>query len=245
VANNVNVVNRGFEYICQWMANTAGTGTPYANWTVPTYIGWGTANGYNSAATTLPGSAASTTVGTGQWSDVGPYSESTESRATGVVSLNSSNTVGAGTVTTQVVGTITSLSSQSIGESFLVFTSAKHTARTLFTAVTSGATGFTISSAWPTPAQGLNVPFYVQMNNEVIKVSATATTTTATTIVRGVNGSSAQTAATNDNISFGNPPGSGASNPFNGDLFAHAGFQALALNTGDSIQFTWQVNVTS
>jgi Flp pilus assembly protein TadG len=64
-------------------------------------------------------------------------------------------------------------------------------------------------------------------------------------VVRGQNGSTAGTAKTNDVLTFGNIPGAGNNNPSNGDLFAHAGFQALALNTNDSVQFTWQINVTS
>ena len=87
MANNVNVTNRGFEYICQWMMNTAATSTPYANWTVPTAIGWGGANGYNSASVVLPATAPSNTVGTGQWSDVAPYQEFSEARTIGTVSV--------------------------------------------------------------------------------------------------------------------------------------------------------------
>jgi hypothetical protein len=236
VTNNVNVVNRGFEYIAQYLSGTVSS----SGWTYPTSIGWGTANGYNASSTLLPASAPTNTQGTGQWFDVGPYSESTEARVAGTATVTG-NSIGAGTVTTQVVGTITSGSGQSIGESFLAFSTTKHNENAMFTAVTTGASAFTVKSAWP----AISVPFYVQMNNEVITVSATATTTTATSITRGVNGSAAQTAASNDGISIGNIPGAGASNPNHGDLFAHAGFTALALNSGDSIQFTWQIGITS
>jgi hypothetical protein len=114
VTNVVNVVNRGFEYVCQWMTNTAATTTPYANYTVPTYIGWGTANGSNATSTQLPAAGPTTTIGTGQWYDVGPFSESTEARVLGTPTVTG-NAVGANTVTAQIVGTITSSSSQSIG----------------------------------------------------------------------------------------------------------------------------------
>jgi hypothetical protein len=85
---------------------------------------------------------------------------------------------------------------------------------------------------------------YYQMNNEVVYVSGTAASQVIT-IARGMNGSTPVTAGTGNIITFGNPPGQGPSNPNHGDMFAHAGFQALALNNGDSIQFTWQINVTS
>jgi hypothetical protein len=146
--------------------------------------------------------------------------------------------IGAGTVTTQVAGTITSLSSQSIGESFLVFSSTKPAAYTVNSNITAGAGSAT------TTTSGATVGGYYQLNNEVILVG-TVTSNTVLTISRGQNGSTAGTAKTNDLMTNGNPPGYGTANPNHADMFAHAGFQALALNTGDSIQFTWQINVTS
>jgi hypothetical protein len=91
---------------------------------------------------------------------------------------------------------------------------------------------------------GMTAGGFYQMNNEVIYCSNTASSNVAT-IARGMNGSTPQTAGSGNIITNGNPPGYGAANPNHGDMFAHAGFTALALNNGDSIQFTWQVNVTS
>lgn len=236
MANNVNVTNRGFEYLTQYMAlpnNNSSNG----GWTTPTAVGWGGANGYNSAGTVLPGSAPSATQGTGQWSDIAPYQEYAENRTVGTVTVTG-NTAAAGTVITQVVATITSLSNQSVGESFLGFSTSKPTPYTVNGTVTTVQTSLTVGTS------GVTINSYVQMNNEVIKVSATAASN-VWTIARAQNGSSANAAKANDVLTFGNVPGSGASNPANGDLFAHAGFQALALNTNDSIQFTWQINVTS
>jgi hypothetical protein len=82
------------------------------------------------------------------------------------------------------------------------------------------------------------------MNNEVIYCSGTAASEVIT-IARGMNGSTPVTAGTGQIITNGNPPGYGPSNPNHADMFAHAGFVQLTLNNGDSIQFTWQVNVTS
>ena len=137
-----------------------------------------------------------------------------------------------------MVGTITSLTTQSVGESFLAFTATKPSAYTISGNQTStSATLLTVSTA------GAALGYY-QMNNEVIHLTGTAASN-VWTIARAQNGSTAQTAATGNVVTFGNIPGAGASNPSNGDLFAHAGFQALALNTNDSIQFTWQIQVTS
>jgi hypothetical protein len=232
VANNVNVVNRGFEYICQMLAGNIST------FSIPTYIGWGGANGYNASSTTLPGAAPTTTLGTGQWSDVAPFQEFSEARVKASSTAITSNTAASGTVSTQYVGTITASTGESVGESFLAPTATKPSAYTLNSNVTSIATAFTVTTG--TLANG-----YYQMNNEVVQITGVTGNTVASTVVRGTNGSTAGTAKTNDIITFGNIPGAGASNPSNGDMFAHAGFQALALNTSDSIQFTWNVSITS
>lgn len=237
MANNVNVVNRGFEYLTQYMANT-NNNSSNGGWTVPTIIGWGGANGYNGAATNLPASGPTTTQGTGQWFDVGPFNEFAESRVVGTPTVVS-NTAAAGTVGTQITGTITSLSNQTVAESFLAFTTTKPAQFTVTTNnVTAGAGALTVNTSGALANQ------YYQMNNEVIKISSTAASN-VWNIVRAQNGSSAQTAKTTDTLTFGNVPGAGSSNPSSGDMFAHAGFIGLALNTNDSIAFTWTVNVTS
>lgn len=233
MANNVNVTNRGFEYICQYLSGTATT----SGWTYPTFIGWGGANGYNSASVLLPALGASSTQGTGQWSDVAPYQEFTETRVAGTPTVVS-NSAAAGTVGTQIIGTLTASTGESVGESFLVFNSTKPGSFTLNSNVTSVATAFTVATG--SLVQGA----YYQVNNEVVKLT-TASGTVASVVARAQNGSTANTAKTNDIITFGNVPGAGPSNPSNGDMFAHAGFQSLALNSGDSIQFTWTVNITS
>lgn len=245
MANNVNVVNRGFEYICQWMANTASSGTPYALWTVPSAIGWGGANGSNATSTVLPAAQPTTTQGTGQWFDVGPFQEFSESRVIGTASI-SGNTAASGTVTTQFVGTITATQAHTavtnvgtgeIAESVLAFTTTKPSAYTLNSAVTAGATAFTVTT-------GTLVDGYYQLNNEVVHIT-NVTSNTIATVARAQNGSSANAAASGDTITFGNIPGATSANPSNGDIFAHAGFVGLSLNNGDSVQFTWMIGVTS
>ncbi len=238
----MNVVNRGFEYVCAWMAGSI------SSYSLPTYVGWGGANGYNDAAVTLlPATAPSTTVGTGQWSDVAPYQEFSEARVNSSPGTVSGNTVAAGTVTVNYVATITATgahtavtnaSTGQVAESFLVFNSTKATSYALNSSIAATNTTFTVAS-------GTLVNGYYQVNNEVVHITAVSGNTIATTVVRAQNGSVAGTAATGDTITPGNVPGAGANNPSNQDLFAHAGFVGLSLNNGDSVQFTWQINVTS
>lgn len=227
----MNVVNRGFEYICQWMSGTATT----AGWTYPTYVGWGGANGYNSVSTALPASQPSTVITTGQWSDIAPYQEFSEARVVGTATVTG-NTVAAGSVTTQVTATLTASTGESVGESFLAFTSTKPSAYIVSSTVASGSGSLTI-----TTSAGANG--YYQLNNEVIQVTNVATS--VWTITRAQNGSVAGTAKSGDVVTLGNVPGAGPGNPNHADLFAHAGFTQLALNSGDSIAFTWAINVTS
>jgi hypothetical protein len=242
VTNVVNVVNRGFEYVAQWATGNYGSAGPGAGgFTIPTVIGWGTANGSNATSTQLPATGPGGLQGVGQWMDVGPFNESAEARTTGVATVTG-NSNGSGTVTAQIVGTITSSSSQSIGESFLVFSTTKPAESSVATAagMTNSQTLMTVASnTFPAP------PFYAQIDNEVILVSATAASNVFSTIVRAENASTAAIHNVNAGVSLGNIPGAAGSNPNHGDLFAHAGFIALALNNGDSIQFTWQVGVTS
>ena len=241
----MNVTNRGFEYITQWMAltnNNASNG----GWTVPSVIGWGGANGSNATSTVLPASAPTTTQGTGQWFDVGPFQEFSEARTVGTASIIG-NTAATGTVTTQFVGTITATSAHTattnastgeVAESFLAFTTTKPASYTVNSAVTAGATSFTVAS-------GTLVNGYYQLDNEVVHITSVTGNTVASVVSRAQNGSAANAAASGDTLTFGNIPGVGSSNPSNGDIFAHAGFIGLSLNNGDSVQFTWQINVTS
>jgi hypothetical protein len=234
VTNQVNITNRGFEYIASMLAGSIST------FPIPNNIGWGTANGSNATSTLLPSYGPGGTQGSGQWFDVGPYSESTEARVTASTPVIVSNNVAtSGTVTTTFVGTITAAQNESIGESFLTPSATKPASFYVSgQAVSAAGAALTVNTSGAVANQ------YYQMNNEVIKVSSTASGF-VWNIARAQNGSVANAAAVHDALTFGNIPGAGPSNPSNGDMFAHAGFIALSLNTGDSIQFTWQINVTS
>lgn len=237
MANNVNIVNRGFEYICAWMAGSI------SSYSVPTWVGWGTANGSNATSTVLPATGPGGVQGAGQWMDVGPFSEAPETRVQSSAVTVSSNTNGSGTVVANWNATITcaQVGGEGIGEAFLVFTQTKPYSATITGTLPTGNTSMTVGTVWP----AVSVPFYLQNNNEVIKVNATSSTLIASSITRASNGSTVNAGATGQIVTLGNIPGAGNNNPLNGDMFAHAGFTALALNDGDSIAFTWQVGVTS
>ncbi|HEV2355821.1 MAG TPA: hypothetical protein VGR89_16345 [Puia sp.] len=233
MANNVNVTNRGFEYVAQMLSGNI------SHFSIPTYIGWGTANGSNATSVVLPATGPGSTQGAGQWFDVGPYSESTEARVVASSTAITGNAAASGTVVTQFQGTITAGESVGIAESFLVPTATKPSVFNITShAVTSAGGALTVNTGGALANQ------YYQMNNEVIQISSTAASF-VWNINRAQNGSTANAGAINDCLTFGNIPGAGNSNPGNGDMFAHAGFVALSLNSGDSVQFTWNVNITS
>lgn len=228
MANNVSVTNRGFEYVCYYLSGQNPGSTAYPR---PQFIGWGTANGSNATSVNEPAAA-------NQWSDVAPFFELSEARATGSTAVTVAVAQSFGTF--QLTGTITASASENVGESFITMSSTKPAMSSVATnAVTSGATAFTVASN-TFPA----APFYVQLDNEVILVNTTAASNVFSSVTRAQNGSAAAGHAVGCGVTLGNPMASANTNPNNGDMFAHAGFQALALNTNDSIAFTWQVNVT-
>jgi hypothetical protein len=199
-------------------------GTPSAA-TEPLNVGWGkggVAGGPFVAAVT----------------DVAPFQESTESRVAGT---SSAVTTGTFVDTYQVVGTITSAGSQTIAEVLLSDSTTKPFSTTVASGTVIGsnsATGMTVAASY-TPANNT----YIQVRTEVMQVTA-GSGSTALTVARGVNGSAAiSTVAASDVVTTGNPPtGTGTSaQQATSNMFFHSDFTGLALSTGDSIQFTLQV----
>lgn len=185
--------------------------------TIPKIVGWG-----NSAA--APTAAAT---------DVAPFGEAAEARVTGTSSVVTTTTTND---TFQVVGTITSASGQTINESILALSTTKPFSTTVTggTAVGSNSgTTLTVAASY-TPANGT----YIQVRSEVLLVTA-GTGTTSLTVTRAQNGSTAiSTIANSDPVTLGNPPGTSGNN---GDLFMHASYTGLALNSGDALQASWQL----
>lgn len=191
-------------------------GTP----TAPKAVGWG-------INATNPTAAAS---------DVAPFQEAAEARVTGTSSIVTGTTTND---TYQVVGTITSASGQTINESILGLTTTKPQSTTLSAAITTtGATSISVTSASGFPGSG---NYAIQIDSEVLLVTGGQGTTTWT-VTRGYNGSAAATHSNGATVTGGNPPGSSAVT--NGDLFMHASYTGLALNSGDALQGTWQLKFT-
>lgn len=205
MATTVVVTAKGREVIAGRMTGSA---------TEPKQLGWGTggiAGGPFTAATT----------------DVAPFSEAAETRVAGTSSLATTTTTND---SYQVVGTITSLSGQTIAEVFLSDSATKPFSSTWATAPTgTGGTTGTLAASY-TPANNT----YIQCRTEVMQVTA-GTGTTSVTISRGQNGSAAVSQSNADAVTTGNPPGTATTNS---TLYVHASFTGLALNTGDSLQST-------
>lgn len=191
----------------------------------PKILGWGTGG----TGTGSPYTAAKT--------DVAPFAEGAETRVTGT---STQQTTTFASDTYQVVATITSLSSQTIAEVFLSDSATKPFATTVAagggTVIGSAvSTSMNVAASY-TPANAT----YVQVDTEVMQVTA-GTGTTALTVLRGQNGSAAiSTISAADVVTCGNPPPPG-SGTGTGNLFVHATFSGLPLNSGDSLQSTVKV----
>jgi hypothetical protein len=179
----------------------------------PSKVGWGTG------------------TGTAARSDVAPIIEAAEARVTGTITQQTTTVTND---TIQVVGMITSSSTQTITETIISSQSTKPQSTTLSAAITTtGATSCTVTSASGFPGSGT---YYVQIDSEVIGITAGQGTTTWT-ITRGQNGSTAATHLINAVVTGGNIPGSTAIT--NGDLFIHStSSPGLGLNSGDSLTST-------
>jgi hypothetical protein len=211
VANTVLISAKGREVITGRMIG----GTPTQ--AEPKNMGWGTggiAGGPFTAATT----------------DVAMFQESAEARVVGTSSQATTTTTND---SYQVVGTITSLSNQTIAEVCLSDSATKPFSTTVSSGAIIGsnsATTFTSGTSY-TPANNT----YAQIRTEVVQVTG-GTGTTSLTVARGQNLSAAlATIAAGDIVTLGNPPGTSTANA---TLYAHVTFTGLSLNTGDSLQST-------
>jgi hypothetical protein len=188
----------------------------------PLFVGWGT--------NPVPTTAAV--------SDVAPFTEASESRATGTSSIVTTTTTND---TYQVVGTITVAGSgKTIAEVALFDSATKATTNTVAAGGVVGSAVSTTLNTASTFTPGNNA--YIQIRGEVMQVTA-GSGSTALTVTRGANGSSAiSTIAAADVVTPGNAPGSTVVAA--GNMYLHGDFTGLALNVGDAIQFTVQVKHT-
>lgn len=214
MANTVLVTDKGLEVITGRMIGASPTQVE------PKIMGWGTGG--------VAGGPFTAAV-----SDVAAFTEAAETRVTGT---SSQVTTTKTNDTYQVVGTITSLSNQTIAEVFLSDATTKPFATTVAAGgVVGSSSATTLNTAGSyTPANSTSV----QIRTEVLLVTA-GTGSTALTVTRGSNGSAAiATIAVADTVTLGNAPGTSTANA---TLYLHASFTGLSLNTNDSIQSTIQV----
>lgn len=221
MATVVKVTSKGREVIAGRMVG----GTPTQ--VEPLNVGWGTGG---------VGTGSPYTAGL---SDVNMFQEASESRVAGTSSLVTTTSTND---TYQVVGTITAGGAKTIAEAGLFDTTTKPFSTTVAAGAStvigsSTNTSMNLAASY-TPANNT----WVQVDTEVMKVTA-GTGTTTVTVTRGQNGSTAiATIAAADVVTLGNPPGTSTANATG---FVHATFTGLALSTNDSIQFTFQVQISS
>jgi hypothetical protein len=204
-------------------------GTPAAT-TEPFCMGWGV---------TPPAGGPFTANQT----DVAPFNEGPESRIGSGVTTSSLVTTATTNDTYQVVGTIVATGARTVVETFLSELTTKPTTNTVAAAGVVGslsATTLNTGTAF-SPGNGS----YIQIRTEVMQVTA-GSGTAALTVVRAQNGTTAiATIAVGDIVTLGNPPGTGTFGTTAGSLFAHADHGVVTLSTGDSIVYSWRVQVQS
>lgn len=183
-------------------------------------MGWGTGG----VGTGSPYTAAKT--------DVAAFAEASESRVAGA---SSQVTTTYTNDTYQVVGTITANGTKTIAEVLLSDSATKPFSTTVASGGgtvigSSSNTSMNVAASY-TPANNT----YVQVDTEVMQVTA-GTGTTSLTVTRAQNGSTAiSTIAASDVVTLGNAAGGATANA---TMFVHASFSGLPLSSGDSLSST-------
>ena len=201
-----------------------GSGTEALN------IGWGTGNGVTGASN----------------ANVNMFQPATEARTAGTSSGISTSFLAD---TYKVTGSITATAAKTITEVALFDTTTLSPTTTLFASATASATSITLAAAiGPTTGN-----FYIELGGLVTGGETVLVTggqnTTLVTIVRGQLGSVSGIQTSGASVTVGGDGGANtswavggqtASVPasLGGNMFAHADFAGLALNSGDSILFT-------
>jgi hypothetical protein len=219
MATTVKVTSKGREVIAGRMIGSSPSQAE------PLNVGWGTGG-------VGTGSPYTVTV-----NDVNMFQEASESRVAGA---SSQVTTTSTNDTYQVVGTITAAGTKTIAEAGLFDGTTKPFSTTVAAGGVVGSNSSTTLNTGATYTPANNT--YVQVDTEVMKVTA-GTGTTALTVTRAQNGTSAiSTISASDIVTLGNPPGTSTANA---TMAVHASFTGLALNANDSIQFTFQVQISS
>lgn len=216
-----------------------------ANAATPTYSGrsilWARMKGLGTEAKNI--GWGSTTVTGSSNSDVNMFKPESEARVAGASSAITTSQLAD---TYQVTGTITAAGAKTITEAGLFDVVTNSPTTTISASLTASATAVTIASTTGLPTSG---NYYAQIENEVVLVTGAASATL--TISRGVNGSTSATHSSGVPFTLGGDGGAfsnfslgsqtatvGAAQ--GGSMFCHADFAGIALNTSDSINFTWK-----
>jgi hypothetical protein len=199
--------------------------TTYA--AVPGDMGWGLGGNSGNGNFGLGAGSAATT-------DVALFQEAPESRA--VSSGTALTTTTFTNDTLQFIGTLTCTQGggETISEMGLFDSATKPYQGTVVSTATVIASAVGTALTVGTTYTGGNSS-YVQVDSEVMEVTA-GSGGTSLTVTRGANGSTAYPhVAQADVVSAGDAPGSTVVGE---RMFLHGSFTGLALNDGDSIQFT-------
>jgi hypothetical protein len=176
-----------------------------------------------------------TGAGTAGRNDIAVFAEGPEAAVAGT---SSQVTVTTTNDTYQVVGTITASAARTVTNVGLKDNATLVAQSTVAASGIVGSSSATTLNTGTTFSPGNNN--YVQVSRssgtEIMQVTA-GSGTTALTVVRAQGGTTARSDfAVGDIVMAGNIPGQ--SGVTGGNLFLHADFTGLALNTNDSIQFT-------
>lgn len=202
------------------------------NGTEPKNIGWG-----DSAVTASANP------------DVNMFKPQTEARTAGTSTCITTSQLAD---TYQVTGAITcATGGKTITEAALFDTTTLSPSTTLAATLVIGGTSMSLGSATGLPGTG---NYYMQIENEVVLITA-GQTTTLQTITRGQLGSSAAGHAASTPVTLGGDGGANAQFSLGGQTatvaaanggscFVHADFGGIALNVNDSINFTFQDQLT-
>lgn len=169
--------------------------------------------------------------------DVAQFQEAADARVSGASSQVTTTTPND---TYQVIATITAGGARAIQEMAMYDSTTQPAVAAVAAGGVVGSNSATTLNTAATFTPGNNT--YVQIRNEVLKVTA-GSGSTALTVTRAQNGSAAISAiGVADVVTPGNIPGGPVTT--GGSMFVHADFAAINLSTGDSIQFTTKVQFT-
>lgn len=222
-----------------------------ANAAVATYSGrsilWNRMKGSGTEAKNI-GWGDSTVTGSAN-PDVNLFKPQTEARTAGTSTLLTTTQLAD---TYQVTGAIVAaVGAKTITEAALFDTTTLSPSTTIANSLTTASTVITLGSATGLPG---SLNYYMQLENEVVLVTAGQGTTTQT-VTRGVLGSTAAVHSASVPITLGGDGGAGTGGATSGqtatvgasqggDIFCHADFAGIALSVSDSINFTFKDQLT-